>query len=150
MADDHDLEKGEVPTVGHLEELVKKGETKALDMDNQDSNHSRRRSSEDTIEPTPVDDVQHTSRTKSHTSSTRSRPLSIIPRSKRRGLLGRFTVIPEIERPYDYRNSIKWAITAFVALAAAAAPVGSAIFYRRSSHYILYHDGHSCQIAFKT
>ncbi|KAF4121110.1 Major Facilitator Superfamily, partial [Geosmithia morbida] len=45
-------------------------------------------------------------------SSTRSRTVVVVPRSKRRGLLGRFSVIPEVERPYDYRNSTKWAITA--------------------------------------
>ncbi|KAK4241631.1 hypothetical protein C8A03DRAFT_40986 [Achaetomium macrosporum] len=51
-----------------------------------------------------------------------------VPRARRRGLLGRFTIIPEVERPYEYKNSTKWMITAIVALAAAAAPMGSAIF----------------------
>jgi hypothetical protein len=55
---------------------------------------------------------------------------AIIPRNQRRGLFGRVTVIPEIERPYDYTNKTKWTITAIVALAAAAAPMGSGIFYR--------------------
>lgn len=55
---------------------------------------------------------------------------AIIPRNQRRGLFGRVTVIPEIERPYDYTPKTKWAITAIVALAAAAAPMGSGIFYR--------------------
>jgi hypothetical protein len=63
-------------------------------------------------------------------SSTRSRTASIVPRSRRRGLFGRFTVIPEVDRPYDYRNKTKWTITLVVALAAAGAPLGSAIFYR--------------------
>lgn len=67
-------------------------------------------------------------------SSTQPGPLSIVPRSKRRGLLGRLTIIPEVERPYEYGNGTKWAITAVVALAALASPVGSAIFYRRLSH----------------
>ncbi|GAB1313897.1 Putative quinidine resistance [Madurella fahalii] len=53
---------------------------------------------------------------------------TIIPRADRRGLLGRFTLIPEIERPYEYKNSTKWMITAIVALAAAGAPMGSSIF----------------------
>ncbi|KAK4151427.1 hypothetical protein C8A00DRAFT_35913 [Chaetomidium leptoderma] len=51
-----------------------------------------------------------------------------VPRAQRRGLLGRFTVIPEVENPYEYKNSTKWTITAIVALAAAAAPMGSSIF----------------------
>ncbi|KAK4033754.1 hypothetical protein C8A01DRAFT_49733 [Parachaetomium inaequale] len=51
-----------------------------------------------------------------------------VPRAQRRGLLGRLTLIPEVERPYEYKNSTKWAITAIVALAAAGAPMGSGIF----------------------
>jgi hypothetical protein len=74
-------------------------------------------------------------RTRSRASSIRSRPLSVVTRSKRRGLFGRFTLIPEIERPYDYKNSTKWTITAAVALATAAAPMGSSIFYRRSTPF---------------
>ena len=74
-------------------------------------------------------------RTRSRASSIRSRPLSVVPRSKRRGLFGRFTLIPEIERPYDYKSSTKWTITAAVALATAAAPMGSSIFYRMSNSY---------------
>lgn len=69
-------------------------------------------------------------RTRSRASSMRSRPVSIVPRAKRRGLFGRFTVIPEVEKPYDYKNSTKWTITAAIALATAAAPMGSSIFYR--------------------
>ncbi|KAK0728472.1 major facilitator superfamily domain-containing protein [Lasiosphaeria miniovina] len=53
----------------------------------------------------------------------------VVPRAKRRGLFGRFAIIPEIESPYDYTNGTKWAITAVIALAAAAAPMGSGIFY---------------------
>lgn len=71
-------------------------------------------------------------RTRSRASSTRSRPLTIVPRAKRRGLFGRFTLVPEVERPYDYKNSTKWTITAAISLATAAAPMGSSIFYRMS------------------
>ncbi len=95
------------------------------------SDHSERALSADSIEPVPGQVTQPEARSKSRSSSTRSRPLSIIPRSQRRGLLGRFAIIPEVERPHEYGNGTKWAITAIVALAAAAAPVGSAIFYRR-------------------
>ncbi|KAI9813249.1 MAG: hypothetical protein M1827_004191 [Pycnora praestabilis] len=63
-------------------------------------------------------------------ASVVSRSVSIIPRSKRRGLLGRFTVVPEVAEPqFDYKRSIKWFITFVIAAAAAAAPMGSAIFY---------------------
>jgi hypothetical protein len=96
----------------------------------EDSIHSR--SSSHTIEAVPVNEEPQ-QRSRSKTSSVRSRPLTIVPRSKRRGLLGRFAIIPEVERPYDYSNKIKWIITLIVALAAAAAPLGSAIFYREST-----------------
>jgi hypothetical protein len=60
----------------------------------------------------------------------RLHPLSVIPRSKRRGLLGRFAIIPEINNSYEYCNSTKWGITATVSLATVVAPMGSSIFYR--------------------
>ena len=69
--------------------------------------------------------------TQSRTSSTRTRIISVVPRNKRRGLLGSLTLIPEVERPHDYKNSTKWSITAVIAIAAACAPIGSSIFYRR-------------------
>lgn len=68
--------------------------------------------------------------TKSRTSSVRSRAVTIIQRSKRRGLLGRYGLIPEVARPIEYARKTKWTITMIVALAAAAAPQGSAIFFR--------------------
>jgi hypothetical protein len=104
-------------------ELSKKEET------DEDSIHTL--SSHGTIEPAP-NEAEPAQRSKSKSSSVRSRALSIIPRSKRRGLLARFTVIPEVERPYEYKNSTKWLITLQVALAAAAAPMGSAILLRKS------------------
>jgi hypothetical protein len=61
-----------------------------------------------------------------------------VPRSQRRGLLGRFTLVAEVQDPYDYSNSLKWFITFIVAFAAAAAPMGSSIFFRKS---ILTHRG---------
>lgn len=109
------------------------GNDKELDVvaqGDEDSEHSERSLSADSIKPTSAQNIQGNVRSKSQSSSIRSRSLSIIPRSKRRGLLGRFAIIPEVERPHDYGNGTKWAITAIVALAAAAAPVGSAIFYR--------------------
>jgi len=99
----------------------KKGET------DEDWIHSRPSSS--SIEPVTVEEAPPRN-PKSRSSSLRSRSLTVVPRSKRRGLLGRLSIIPEVERPYDYRNKTKWLITMIVALAAAAAPLGSAIFYR--------------------
>lgn len=50
-----------------------------------------------------------------------------VPVSDRRGILARFTVIPEVRYPTAYPRKTKWLLTSFVALAAAAAPIGSAI-----------------------
>ncbi|KAG0652254.1 MFS transporter 2 [Hyphodiscus hymeniophilus] len=89
------------------------------------SEHSH--SSNGSIEVFP-ETVEQQPRSKSKSSSVRSRPLSIVPRHKRRGLLARFSIIPEVDRPYDYKRSTKWLITMIVAIAGAAAPIGSAIF----------------------
>lgn len=56
-------------------------------------------------------------------------PLSIVPRSQRRWLLGRFALIPEVNNSYEYRNSTKWGITATVSLTTVVAPMGSSISY---------------------
>lgn len=77
-------------------------------------------------------------RTRSRASSVRSRPLTIVPRTKRRGLLGKIAIIPEVERPYDYKNSTKWTITAAISLATAAAPMGSSIFYRMLNSWLFF------------
>lgn len=72
------------------------------------------------------------SRSHSRASSARSRPLVIVPRKERRGLFAQLTLIPEVERPYDYSRKTKWMITTIVATAAAGSPLGSNIFYRMS------------------
>ena len=53
-----------------------------------------------------------------------------VPRSKRRGLFGRFAILAEIEEPKHYPRTTKWYITFVVALAAVAAPLGSTIIFR--------------------
>ena len=53
-----------------------------------------------------------------------------IPKSQRRGLLGRFTLVAEVTEPKDYRRATKWYITFVVALAAVAAPMASGIILR--------------------
>lgn len=54
-----------------------------------------------------------------------------VPRSQRRGLFGRFSILAEVEEPKHYPRRTKWYITFVVALAAVAAPMGSAIIFRR-------------------
>jgi MFS family permease len=50
-----------------------------------------------------------------------------VPRAQRRGLLARVCFIDEITSSFDYSTKMKWTITAIVAVAGAAAPMGSAI-----------------------
>ncbi|KAK2753048.1 hypothetical protein FQN55_005008 [Onygenales sp. PD_40] len=52
-----------------------------------------------------------------------------VPRNKMRGLLARFSVLPEVKEPKKYPRRTKWMVTFIVAIGAAAAPFGSAIFY---------------------
>ena len=56
-----------------------------------------------------------------------------VARSRRRGLLGKYTLLAEVVEPKDYPNSTKWFITFVVAVAAMAAPMGSAILFRKKS-----------------
>ncbi len=55
-----------------------------------------------------------------------------VPRSKRRGLFGRFAIVAEVEEPKHYARKTKWFLTFNIALAALAAPLGSAIIFRES------------------
>lgn len=50
-----------------------------------------------------------------------------VPRGQRRGLLANLAVIAEIEDPKGYPRKTKWLITFVVAVAGAAAPMGSSI-----------------------
>ncbi|PKS07618.1 hypothetical protein jhhlp_006224 [Lomentospora prolificans] len=90
---------------------------------------------DDTHDDHDTDDESHASsdapnvRVSTRSSSTHSRPVSIIPRFKRRGLLGSLTIVPEVDRPYDYSRNTKWMLTCVVSLAGAVAPFGSSIFY---------------------
>lgn len=52
-----------------------------------------------------------------------------VPRSRRRGLFARATLLAEIRDPYRYSNVIKWFIVFTVAYASAAGPMGSAILF---------------------
>jgi hypothetical protein len=54
----------------------------------------------------------------------------VVPKPQRRGLFARYALIAEIGDPRQYSHAVKWSITFLVAFAAAAAPMGSAIFFR--------------------
>lgn len=70
----------------------------------------------------------HRSRSRAQ-SSTRSiqKDAIEVPRGERRGLFANLAVIPEVTEPHDYTRKKKWMITFVVAVAAAAAPMGSSI-----------------------
>lgn len=53
-----------------------------------------------------------------------------VPRSQRRGLFARLTILAEVENPKHYSRRVKWYITFVIALAAVAAPLGSTIIFR--------------------
>lgn len=90
---------------------------------------------DDTSDVVPADGAP--SRSMSRASSARSRPLSIVPKSKRRGLFARLTIIPELSIPQEYANKTKWYITAVVAIAGGVGPLGSSIFYRMSAPILI-------------
>lgn len=57
--------------------------------------------------------------------------LETVPLSERRGLLGKFSIIPEVTNPYAYSNGTKWWMTVIVSFAAITSSTGSSIFYRQ-------------------
>ena len=63
-----------------------------------------------------------------------------IPRSRRRGLLASWSLVPEVTDPKEYPRRTKWFITFVIAAAAIAAPMGSAIFFRK--HQLNHHEIH--------
>ncbi|KAL8957768.1 MAG: hypothetical protein Q9183_005972, partial [Haloplaca sp. 2 TL-2023] len=61
------------------------------------------------------------------TSGSAHPPPVKVPKARRRGLFARFVILAEVEQPKDYARRSKWFITLIIALAAVAAPLGSAI-----------------------
>lgn len=55
-----------------------------------------------------------------------------VPRRERRGLLAQFALLPEVDEPKNYSRRNKWVITFIIAIAAAAAPIGSGLLLRKS------------------
>ncbi|KAE8145353.1 major facilitator superfamily domain-containing protein [Aspergillus avenaceus] len=53
----------------------------------------------------------------------------VVPRLKRRGLFGQYTLLAEVENPKRYSRKKKWFITFIVAWAGATAPMGSSILF---------------------
>lgn len=115
---DHESPKQEVPPSGGFEEKISDGASQRTsqssnDPDNRlgvDEKHDVEAANEEEATPAPVK----------------------VPRSQRRGLFGQFTLLAEVEDPKHYPRRTKWWITFIIALAAVAAPMGSAIIFRKS------------------
>lgn len=94
-------------------------------MESSDNSTTSDHSTNKTEQPKPPDTKQ---RPAELTRTTSVLPDAVvIPRSQRRGLLARFTLIPEVENPEHYARKTKWLITFIVAFCAMAGPMGSAI-----------------------
>ncbi|KAI0107169.1 major facilitator superfamily domain-containing protein [Nemania sp. FL0031] len=74
-------------------------------------------------------DGDHLRPVRSTTSSVLSRHAVPVPKDARRGLLPWLSLVPEVDKPYNYSNGVKWIVTLVVAAAACAGPMGSAIIY---------------------
>ena len=118
---EHDDDRSEESEAHIPADAEKSRRTINEDQDRQENEPQPFRPSPDTV----------ASRSHSQASSARSRPLTVVPRNKRRGLFGRLTLLPEVECPYNYSNSTKWTITLIVALCGAGGPMGAGIFYRK-------------------
>lgn len=82
-----------------------------------------------TVAESPDHDVENPDDVLRRTITPKN-PIVKVPRSQRRGLFARFALPAEVTQPMDYNNRTKWFITFVVAIAGAAAPVGSAIILR--------------------
>lgn len=113
-----------------------KTETLSSDLDEKISlsstTHSSSHSNHNTTTTTPTKPDLETATTteEDETTTTPATPIKIA-RSQRRGLFGRFTLVAEVEEPKHYPRRTKWFITFNIALAAVAAPLGSAIIFRK-------------------
>lgn len=105
----------------------------AMDQPEEDRKSSKRTSSpsaaSDRVEPETKGETVDLEKMQSE-----SNPEAVkVPRAQRRGLFGRFTIVAEVTEPKHYPRSTKWFITFVVASAAVAAPLGSAILFRKTS-----------------
>ena len=66
-------------------------------------------------------------------------PPVTVPRSERRGILARFTILAEIENAVHYERKKKWIITSIVSLCGSVAPFSSAILLRKSCFLVPPH-----------
>jgi len=135
-----DMEKQSFDMISAIDQDQDDENNRYTKLEKEDDVRSMSPSLAGSIEPVSDAVLQEDLRSRSRSSSVRSRAVTIIPRLKRRGLLGQLAIIPEVTRPKEYTRKTKWLITLTVAIAAAAAPMGSAVFFREScpAWWILY------------
>lgn len=98
---------------------------------NQEQHQSTSFAATEKVQQTSIEPARNNSQDLAHVDLERiesvKEPIVTVPRSERRGLFASLAAIPEVTEPTHLPNSTKWLITFIVAIAAAAAPVGSAI-----------------------
>ncbi|KAJ8608095.1 hypothetical protein MRB53_039844 [Persea americana] len=109
-----------------VEEHITRGRRTSSESHARHSSESHHYYPGDEVHDAQVPPHRSISRTRSSQRSVRRDAVNV-PVEERRGLLARFAIIPEVTEPYDYTPKQKWTITFIVAVAAAAAPMGSAI-----------------------
>ena len=102
---------------------------KAIDRDAESRSIHSAQSVAPSENTTIADNESHDVEAALERTNTPKKPLVKVARSQRRGLFARFALIAEVTEPKDYKNSTKWFITFIIGIAAAAAPVGSAIIF---------------------
>lgn len=114
------------------QERTSNSNSSSLEKNNGDIESSTEPSLVNGVDNSPPDEKDIAlARSNTRPESIRPQPIKV-PRSKRRGLFGRFAILAEVEDPRDYKNNTKWFITFIVGLAALAAPLGSTIIFRES------------------
>ncbi|KAF2133779.1 MFS general substrate transporter [Dothidotthia symphoricarpi CBS 119687] len=116
-----ELGNGSQPELKHREDDE---EEIASIKSSRSSSHASTASQHDDASPRPNEKARPT--TLSRTTSV-SPDAVVVPGAQRRGLLARFTLIPEVQNPYHYTNRTKWFLTFIVAVCAMAGPMGSAM-----------------------
>lgn len=85
----------------------------------------------DGIHPLPINESHHhqdlEAKLPSASISSQDYESLKVPKDKRRGLLAKVAIVSEVQEPKHHARKTKWIITFVVAIAGAAAPMGSSI-----------------------
>ena len=106
-------------------EIPKRGRSQSVESQHSDSS-SQRTLSDISNHDHQVPPHRNRSRAQSSTRSVKKDAVPV-PQAQRRGLFARLVLIAEVTEPYDYARNKKWFITFVIAVAGAAAPMGSSV-----------------------